>query len=129
ALHVPFRVDPGLWSFLLRFLGHATQRAWERTMAALTPIDKLALEALDELGLGGGVDSWTREGPFIVGFEDEAQSRTFRGEVAGAVRHGQEVPFERLTHPRELAPQLSDAITVAFRLDGQRFLEPGPYVE
>ncbi|WP_413452005.1 FAD-binding oxidoreductase [Georgenia phoenicis] len=128
ALHVPFRVEPGLWSFLARFLGHATPRAWDRTMAALTPVDKLALEAFDELGLGG-VDSWTRPGPFVVGFEDEAQSRTFQGEVAGAVRHGQDVPFERLTDPRELAPQLSDAVRVAFRLDGQRFLEPGPYVE
>ena len=128
ALHVPFRFEPGLWSFLARFLGHATPRAWDRTMAALTPIDRLALEAFDELELGG-VESWTRAGPFVVGFEDEAQSTTFRGEVAGAVRHGQDVPFERLADPRELAPQLSDAVTVAFRLDGQRFLEPGPYVE
>ncbi|MCM3660261.1 FAD-binding oxidoreductase [Georgenia satyanarayanai] len=128
ALHVPFRFQPGLWSFLARFLGHATSRAWDRTMAALTPIDRLALEAFDELDLTGA-GSWTRPGPFVVGFEDEAQSRGFRGEVAGAVRHGQDVPFERLTEPQELAPQLSDAVTVAFRLDGQRFLEPGPYVE
>lgn len=128
ALSVPRRVDPRLWSFLARFMAHSTHRAWNSTMAALTPIDQLALEAFDELNVGG-VQAWTREGPFIVGFEHEAQSKGFRDEVAGAVRHGQEVPFEPLDDPQRLAPQLSDAVKVAFRLEGQRFLEPGPYVE
>jgi D-amino-acid dehydrogenase len=128
ALHIPFRVKPGLWSFLSRFLAHGTHRAWDRTMAALTPIDKLALAAFDELDLGG-VDSWTREGPFVVGFEEESQSKGFQGEIAGAIRHGQDVPFERLDNPQELAPQLSDEVKMAFRLDGQRFLEPAPFVQ
>lgn len=128
ALHVPFRVDPGLWSFLSQFLAHATNSSWDKTMAALTPIDKMALESFDELN-AGGVDSWTREGPFVVGFENEAQSKGFQGEVAGAVRHGQEVPLERLDNPQELAPHLSDQVKVAFRMEGQRFLEPGPFVE
>jgi D-amino-acid dehydrogenase len=127
-LHIPFRVKPGLWSFLSRFLAHGTHRAWDRTMAALTPIDKLALAAFDELDLGG-VDSWTREGPFVVGFEEESQSKGFQGEIAGAIRHGQDVPFERLDNPQELAPQLSDEVKMAFRLDGQRFLEPAPFVQ
>jgi D-amino-acid dehydrogenase len=128
ALHVPFRVDPALWTFLARFAGHGTHRAWDRTMAALTPIDRLALEAFDELG-AGGVDAWTREGPFVIGFAEEAHSPGFLRELEGVIRHGQDVPFERLDDPRELAPQLSDAVTVAYRLEGQRFLEPAPYVE
>lgn len=128
ALHVPFRWDWGLWTFLARFASHGTHRAWDRTMARLTPIDLMALEAFDELQLGG-VDAWTREGPFVIGFENDEQSRGFQREIAGVVGHGQEVPFERLENPRELAPQLSDRVRTAFRLDGQRFLEPGPYLE
>lgn len=128
ALHVPLRVDAGLWSFLARFAGHGTSRAWDRTMASLTPIDKLALAAFDELQ-AGGVDSWTREGPFVVGFRAEAHAKGFLHEIGGVVRHGQEVPFERLENPRELAPVLSDAVRVAYRLDGQRFLEPAPYLD
>jgi D-amino-acid dehydrogenase len=128
ALHVPFRVDAALWSFLARFAAHGTHRAWDRTMAALTPIDRMALECFDELG-AGGVDAWTREGPFVIGFAEEAHSPGFLREVEGVIRHGQDVPFERLDDPRELAPQLSDAVKVAYRLDGQRFLEPAPYVE
>ncbi|MDR6866938.1 D-amino-acid dehydrogenase [Microbacterium resistens] len=128
ALHVPFRVDPGLWSFLAQFAAHGTDRAWDRTMAALTPIDRIALECFDELN-AGGVDSWTREGPFVIGFEHESHAKGFLHEVAGVIRHGQDVPFERLDDPRSLAPQLSEAVSLAYRLDGQRFIEPAPYVE
>lgn len=128
ALHVPFRFDIGLWSFLARFASHGTHRAWDRTMAALTPIDKLALGAFDEL-TGGGVESWTREGPFVIGFTHEAHSKGFLGEIEGVIRHGQDVPFERLDDPRRLAPQLSDRVAVAYRLEGQRFLEPAPFAQ
>jgi len=128
ALHVPFRVDPGLWSFLARFAAHGTARAWDRAMAALTPIDRIALECFDELA-AGGVDSWTREGPFVIGFAEEAHAKGFLHEIAGVIRHGQDVPFERLDDPRELAPQLSERVAVGYRLDGQRFIEPAPYVE
>src|SRR5690606_22706588 len=77
ALHVPCRVDARLWSFLARFASHGTQRAWDRTMAALTPIDRIALESFDEL-TDGGVDSWTREGPFVIGFAEDAHAKGFR---------------------------------------------------
>ncbi|WP_417509322.1 NAD(P)/FAD-dependent oxidoreductase [Microbacterium sp.] len=128
ALHVPFRMDPKLWGFLARFAAHGTTRAWDRTMAALTPIDKLALECFDEL-TDGGVDSWTREGPFVVGFAAEAHARGFLREIDGVIRHGQDALLERLDSPQELAPMLSDAVTVAYRLEGQRFLEPAPFVQ
>lgn len=128
ALHVPFRADPGLWSFLARFAAHGTRRAWERTMAALTPIDRMALECFDEL-TGSGVDAWTRQGPFIVGFTEERQSAGFLREVEGVVRHGQDVPLERVENPREVVPQLSDQVGVVYRMGGQRFIEPGPFVQ
>lgn len=128
ALSVPRRVDAKLWKFVASFLAHATPRTWDKTLAALTPIDKLALEAFDEM-TDSDVDSWTKETPFVVGFENESQSQGFREEVAGVVRHGQDVPFERLDHPRQLAVQLSDNVEVAFRLDGQRYLEPAPFID
>lgn len=130
ALSVPTRVDPGLWNFVARFMAHATNKAWDRTMADLTPIDLMALESFDEL-TNGGVDSWTREGPFVVGFEDDSQATGFLGEIAGARRHGQDIPLTKLDDPAqiaELAPQLSRAVGAAYRLDGQRFIEPGPFV-
>jgi len=40
ALSVPFRFDGALWAFLARFMANATHGAWQRAMAALTPIDQ-----------------------------------------------------------------------------------------
>ncbi|WP_167132595.1 NAD(P)/FAD-dependent oxidoreductase [Paramicrobacterium chengjingii] len=127
ALHVPVRVDVNLWSFLARFAAHGTQRAWDRAMVALTPIDRLALQSFDEL-IDGGVESSTHEGPFIIGFGHARHARGFMRDVAGVIQHGQSVHVERLDDPRALAPQLSSQIGAAYRMDGQRFIEPGPFM-
>lgn len=128
ALRVPFRVDLKLWSFLARIASRGTQKAWDRTMAALTPIDQIALEGFDELA-DGGVTAETHSRPFVIGFTQEAHSKGFLREIEGVVRHGQEVPLERLDNVQELAPQLSCRVAVSYRLEGQRFTEPGPFVE
>lgn len=127
ALHIPIRVDIPLWSFLARFAAHGTRRSWERAMAALTPIDRIALACYDELG-AGGVLSRTHAGPFVIAFARPGEDAGFLHEIDGARRHGQEVPLTPLPNPRELCPILADEVTTAYRLDGQRFLEPGPYL-
>jgi D-amino-acid dehydrogenase len=127
-LHIPARLDPQLWKFLARFALHGTQKAWDRTMAALTPIDKMALESFDEL-TDNGVEAWTRKGPFIVGFEDEKESRHFVHELANVEKAGQSAPLTRLEDAQMKVPQLSAAVSTVFELEGQRFLEPGPFVE
>lgn len=127
ALHVPLRVDPGLWGFLARFLAHGTMRAWHRAMAGLAPINALALEAFDQL-TDGGVAARTREGPFVVGFTDHASATAFLDELEWVRGHGMEVEVERLDDPAALAPVLSEEVTAAYRMDGQRFIEPGPFV-
>lgn len=127
ALHVPLRVDPGLWGFLARFLAHGTMRAWHRAMAGLAPINALALEAFDQL-TDGGVAARTREGPFVVGFTDHASATAFLDELEWVRGHGMEVEVERLDAPATLAPILSEKVTTAYRMDGQRFIEPGPFV-
>ncbi|MBM7479431.1 FAD-dependent oxidoreductase [Oerskovia jenensis] len=168
-LHVPARLDPRLWSFLARFATHATQRAWDRAMAALTPIDRLALDAFDELA-AHGVAARSTPGPFVIGFEDERQAAPFLHEIAQVEAAGQVVPLRRVdrpdgaarpsgtphpgggrapgvrdavghaspsTDPRDRAPetdpvgrpaQLTDHVRAVYTLEGQRFIEPGPFV-
>lgn len=127
ALHVPVRVDFGLWAFLARFAAHGTRRAWDTAMAALTPIDRIALACFDELD-AGGVQSWTQPGPFLIAFEKPSEATGFLREIDGANRHGQQVPLSRLADPQAHCPVLSNRVGAAYRLDGQRFLEPGPYL-
>lgn len=130
ALDVPVRIDPKLWAFVARFMAHATPRAWDATMAGLTPADKAALAAFDELE-AGGVASTSTSAPFIVGFERREQAKGFLAEVEGAIRHGQDIPFEEvsLDEARERAPMLTEKVGAVFKLGGQRFIEPGPYCE
>lgn len=128
ALHMPLRFDPPLWNFLARFMANANQRAWDRTMAKLTPIDLVALDAFDEL-IDGGVDNTTVSRDFIVGFENDEEAKPFLKEVDGAIRHGQDVPLEKLDDPRSVCPQLSEEVGTAYRMGGQRFIEPGPFTQ
>ncbi|XXM85063.1 FAD-binding oxidoreductase [Cellulosimicrobium sp. PMB13] len=130
-LHVPLRFDPRLWTFLARFMSHATQRRWDRAMAALTPIDRVALDAFDELAAGGAaghpVDARTTPGPFTIAFEHEREARPFLRELEHVAAAGQQVPVRRV-EAGERAPQLTDRVTTVLALEGQRFLEPGPFV-
>ncbi len=130
AMSVPPRVDPKLWGFVARFMARANQRSWDKTMAALTPLDVRALAAYDEL-IDGGVDAVTHAGPFVVGFEEAKQATGFLHEIDGAIRHGQEIPFEEIPHDRalELAPMLSDRVQVTYALEGQRYIEPALFCE
>ncbi|MHA2789151.1 NAD(P)/FAD-dependent oxidoreductase [Corynebacterium sp. S7] len=125
ALSVPARIDPKLWAFVAQFMARANNRSWNKTMAALTPADKASLAAFDEL-IDGGVDAITHEGPFIVGFEKESETQGFLDEVAGAQRHGQDIPFEEITNEQalEYAPMLSDKVQALFKMGGQRYIEP-----
>ena len=127
-LHIPARLDPQLWSFLARFAAHATPRAWSKAMAALTPIDQMALEAFDEL-TAAGVESVTRKGPFIIGFESAAQSVPFTKEISHVEAAGQSVPLVEMPDAQAKVPQLSDKVSTVYAMEGQRFIEPGPFVQ
>ncbi|MGN7701554.1 NAD(P)/FAD-dependent oxidoreductase [Cellulosimicrobium sp. 22601] len=130
-LHVPLRFDPRLWSFFARFMAHATQRRWDHAMAALTPIDRVALDAFDELAAGGslghGVEAGTTPGPFTVAFEHVREARPFLRELEHVAAAGQTVPVRRV-EAGERAHQLTDRVSTVYALEGQRFLEPGPFV-
>ncbi|MCB7135562.1 FAD-dependent oxidoreductase [Cellulosimicrobium marinum] len=131
-LHVPLRFDPRLWAFLARFMSHATQRRWDRAMAALTPIDRVALAAFDELAAGGSaghpVAARTTPGPFTVAFEHEHESLPFLHELEHVDAAGQHVHVRRV-EAGERAAQLTDRVSTVLALEGQRFVEPGPFVD
>jgi D-amino-acid dehydrogenase len=127
-LHIPARLDPKLWAFLARFGLHATAKAWEKTMAALTPIDRMALDTFDEL-TSNGVDAWTRKGPFVIGFEEEKESGPFIHEIQQVEKAGQRVPLKRLENPQVKVPQLSAGVSTVYEMEDQRFIEPGPFVQ
>ena len=127
ALSVPFRFDGALWGFLARFMSHATPGAWRRAMADLTPIDRMALEAYDELE-AGGVHATSHPSRWVVGFERERESVPFVHELRGVAKAGQEVRLSRMPDGVRV-PHLSRAVRSTWTLEGQRYIEPGAYVQ
>lgn len=127
-LAIPIRFDPKLWSFLLRFIGNATKRTWDKTMSALTPIDLMALDAFDEL-VAGGVKGETHPQEFIIGFTSEKASHGFRHEMALVEKAGQGVPLTTVENPRAKVPQLSAGVDTVLSLGNQRYFAPGEFVE
>lgn len=127
-LSVPIRFEPKLWAFLLQFISRATNRAWDKTMAALTPIDLMALDGFDEL-VAGGVKGETHPQEFIIGFRSEKASHVFRHEMALVEKAGQRVPLTPVSNPRVKVPQLSEGVDTVISLGNQRYFAPGDFVE
>lgn len=127
ALSVPFRFDRALWGFVARFMTHATPGAWRRAMADLTPIDRMALEAYDELE-AGGVHATSHPSRWVIGFERERESVPFVHELRGVAKAGQEVRLSRMPDGVRV-PHLSHTVRSTWTLEGQRYIEPGPYVQ
>ncbi len=129
-LHVPIRVDPGLWSFLLRFAAHCTGRTWRRTMAALVPLNVQSLDAYDELETDPGLKVRLSGGPIIAAFREDDHADGLLAEFEQIHEAGMELEFSEVPRDqiRELAPVVAPQVSRAIRIDGQRFMNPGEYV-
>ncbi len=131
SLHVPLRFDPRLWTFFARFMAHATQARWDRAMAAPHPdrprrarrVRRARRRRQPRPRRRGRHDP----GPFTVAFEHVREARPFLRELEHVAAAGQTVPVRRV-EAGERAHQLTDRVSTVYALEGQRFLEPGPYV-
>lgn len=131
-VYVPPAVDPQLWRFLVGFARHCTPRKWREAMAVFNRANAQALDAFRELEVGEGapaVAEATRAAePFLAGFDDEADRDVLVAEfdhAEGAVKYelldGDEI--------RRLEPSLGEAVRFGVQLHGQRFINPGRFVE
>src|SRR5699024_10290021 len=126
-LHVPIRVDPKLWSFLLRFAAHCTARTWRRTMAALVPLNVAAHDAYDQIEADPGMTAHLDRGPILAAFREDEHADGLVREFEQIREAGLELEFGDVTGAeiQELAPVVSGQVTRAIRIDGQRFMNPG----
>lgn len=130
-VYVPPSVNPRLVSFLTRFARHSTMPAWKRAMAALVPINRIALESFDLL-TDGGVPAATRNAAsFLAAYRSVEETATLRVEIDHIRAAGQDIDYEVLTgdEARSVEPALSHEVSAAIRLRGQRFIDPGSFVD
>lgn len=129
-VYVPVRADASLLRFLTGFARHSTARQWGVAMRAYGPVNRQALAAYDELA-AGGVSAGTREAdPFLACYGSEQERAVLLEELEHIQAMGQEVKFDVISGEEARAgePALSEKVTAAIRLHGQRFLNPPEFV-
>ena len=129
-VYVPPKVDANLARFVAGFTRNSTAARWRRNMAALVPVNRMALDAFDELSAGGVQEPTRQASSFIAAYQRVEQRRTLLEEIEHIGHAGQEMSFEALTgdEARAIEPVLSDEIRAAILLKDQRFIDPGAYV-
>jgi D-amino-acid dehydrogenase len=130
-VYVPPTASPRLLNFLTRFARNSTAGRWKTAMESLVPINRQALNAFDLLGKAG-VEAETYEAKsFLAAYRTEAERSVLLEEIEQIHASGQGIEFEAITgdDAREIEPSLSDEIGAAIRLHGQRFINPGEYVQ
>lgn len=127
-LHVPARVDVGLWAFLARFAANCRRSAWDRAASANVPFNAECLEAFDVL-TANGVDAPTTDGPITALFATERHAAHLIDELEGLRRVGQPLSYRTLEGPslRDAAPLASDRVALGVSVEDQRFVDPGRF--
>ncbi|WP_235736709.1 NAD(P)/FAD-dependent oxidoreductase [Nocardioides alcanivorans] len=129
-VYVPPAADLRLARFLAGFARHSTARHWSRAMHALIPLNARSLGAFDELA-EGGVEAVTRAADqFLAAYRTSEERTVLLEELELIHRAGQDIAFDLVTgdEARGIAPLLSGEIGAAIRLRGQRFINPGEFV-
>jgi D-amino-acid dehydrogenase len=130
-VYVPPSASPSFLRFVAGFTRHSTAAHWRRSMGKLVPINRLALETFDLLKDGGVRVHTVEASSFLAAYRTADERRTLLEEIEHIHAAGQDIEFDVLTgdEARAIEPLLSDEVGAAIRLRGQRFLNPGAYVQ
>lgn len=129
-VYVPPSARPDFLRFVAGFTRHSTMKAWKQAMGALVPVNDLSLASFDLLK-EGGVDAETYEAKsFTAAYRTVEERQTLLEEIEHIHASGGDITFDALTgdEARAIEPALSDNIGAAIVLHGQRFINPGAYV-
>jgi D-amino-acid dehydrogenase len=130
-VYVPPTASPRLLKFLTRFARNSTAGRWKTAMESLVGINRQALPAFDFLAKAG-VEAQTYEAKsFLAAYRTVEERSVLLEEIEQIHAAGQDIEFEAISgdDAREIEPSLSDQIGAAIRLHGQRFINPGEYVQ
>jgi D-amino-acid dehydrogenase len=123
------RPDPQLARFMAGLVRHCTTRAWREAMSAYLPLNEQVFDAYDRQR-DGGVAAAVERADVLTCFAGPRYAGGLQHELAAIVSSGQPVHAELLTgdEAREHEPHLSERVTMAVKITGQRYLTPWAYV-
>jgi D-amino-acid dehydrogenase len=129
-VRIPPSVDPALWRFLMRFAANCRQSSWTRAVRANLTLNQECIAAYDVL-VSNGVDAPINDAPITALFRTPADAEHLLDQLQRLRDAGQPSSTTELTGAalREQAPLASNAVTVGVRINGQRFVDPGRFVQ
>ena len=129
-LHIPMAADSALGVFLMQFVANCRRSSWKRAVRANVPLNEEAIEAFDVL-VANGVDAPVTDAPITALFRSTEQAEHMMRELSALENAGQTISVTGLAGEAlcEQVPLASPAITAALSINGQRFVDPGRFVQ
>jgi D-amino-acid dehydrogenase len=129
-VRIPLSTDPTLWKFLIRFAANCRESSWTRAVQANLTLNHECMAAYDVL-VANGVDAPITDAPITALFRTPADAEHLLDQLQRLRDAGQPSSTTELTGAalREQAPLASNAVTVGVRINGQRFVDPGRFVQ
>jgi D-amino-acid dehydrogenase len=129
-VRIPLSADPTLWRFLLRFAANSRESSWTRAVRANLTLNHECMAAYDEL-VSNGVDAPITDAPITALFRSSADAEHLLEQLQRLRDAGQLSSTTELTDAelREQVPLASSGVAVGIRINGQRFVDPGRFVQ
>ena len=129
-VRIPLSTDPTLWRFLLRFAANCRESSWTRAVRANLTLNHECMAAYDEL-VSNGVDAPITDAPITALFRSSADAEHLLEQLQRLSDAGQPSSTTELTGAelREQVPLASSGVAVGIRINGQRFVDPGRFVQ
>lgn len=130
-LRISPSADPSLWRFLVRFAANSRSSAWTRAVRANLALSEECLDAYEVL-VSNGVDAPLNDAPVTALFRTSRDAEELLDELqrfrdaGGKNASTTELTGEAL---RQQVPLASDAASVGVQVNGQRYLDPGRFVQ
>jgi D-amino-acid dehydrogenase len=123
-------IDPALWKFLIRFAVNCRESSWTRAVQASLTLNQECMAAYDVL-VSNGVQAPITDAPITALFNTSAEAEHLLEQLQRLQDAGQPSSTAELTGTalREQVPLASSAVTVGVRINGQRFVDPGRFVQ
>ena len=129
-VRIPLSADPTLWRFLLRFAANCRESSWTRAVRANLALNQECMTAYDEL-VSSGVEAPITDAPITALFRSSADAEHLLEQLQRLQDAGQPSSTTELTGAelREQVPLASSGVAVGVRINGQRFVDPGQFVQ
>jgi D-amino-acid dehydrogenase len=129
-VRIPPSIDPALWRFLLRFAANCRESSWTRAVHANLTLNHDCMAAYDVL-VSNGVEASITDAPITALFHTSADAEHLLDQLQRLRDAGQPSSTTELTGAelREQVPLASSEVAVGVRINGQRFVDPGRFVQ